>query len=60
MVPEASNVRKGAAETLGLIGRDAKDSFPALWSLARDPDSSVRKAASEAIQKIGQKATTSN
>lgn len=45
-------VRRGAAESLGKIGPDAKAAVPALRKALRDADEFVRSAAAEALAKV--------
>ena len=47
-----SSVREDAAFFLGCIGPDVKSSVPALTELLKDDDEDVRKAATEASEKI--------
>ena len=46
------NIRRGAAESLGIIGTRAKDAIPDLVEALKDPASSVRIAAAKALEKI--------
>jgi HEAT repeat protein len=45
--------RRGAAEALGRLGKQARGAEGALRMATHDPDESVRKAALEALEKIG-------
>jgi HEAT repeat protein len=49
------DIRAAAATALGQIGPDAKAAIAALTAALKDKDESVRRAAAEAIKKIGQK-----
>ena len=46
------NIRRGAAESLGIIGIRAKDAIPDLVEALKDPASSVRIAAAKALENI--------
>jgi HEAT repeat protein len=45
-------VRPGAAEALGAMGRDARDSIPTLLAVLKETDPELRVAAAEALGKI--------
>lgn len=47
------NVRLNAVRTLGKIGTAASAALPALQPLLNDPDKDVRRAAGEAVLKLG-------
>ena len=47
-----TSVRWRAAQTLQMMGPDAKTAIPALTELLNDKDENVRKAAAEALEKI--------
>jgi HEAT repeat protein len=49
---ERAEIRRSAAETLGVRGRAATQAIPALVLAAVDADKSVRKAALNALEKI--------
>ncbi len=46
-------VRRGAAEGLGLLGTAARSAIAALQTATKDPDESVAKAATIALEKVG-------
>jgi HEAT repeat protein len=46
-------VRRGSAEALGRLGKAARTAEGALRVTARDPDETVRKAALEALERMG-------
>ena len=46
-------VRRGSAEALGLLGKKALEAEKPLRAAAHDPDSSVRKAAVAALERMG-------
>jgi HEAT repeat protein len=49
----ADYVRNAAAEALGAMGPQAKEAVPQLEFVAeKDPDSAVRRAARDALEKI--------
>jgi HEAT repeat protein/S1-C subfamily serine protease len=50
-----ARIRTGACMALGEIGPDAKDALFQLSSLQRDPDTSVRDAARDAMKKVQRK-----
>ncbi|HMF17886.1 MAG TPA: HEAT repeat domain-containing protein [Gemmataceae bacterium] len=45
-------VRPGAAEALGAMGRDSRDSIPTLLAVLKETDPELRVAAAEAVGKI--------